>query len=472
MATLTHEQQSLVGAIVLTGMPAPGASLAGVVGIHFHRHTACQHRLVGNVAMQFGKGPLGGVPVRSSLLLRGLLPMPAFGAFTDVSQFFQADDAVWVLVHHAPTDLVVGSSFQPSLPSTNHYQSPGGGTGAFVLQPLAQSCIVVRFGSGLFAGIEGGAIVQLCGDRQVALPDIDTDHVLVGFGRRVCYLQFKGDEQVKLLAWLVIPQFGSSDVRGGSHESKMLLVARVGDNDSPIQGEDAHLLLWFQAVIPVGVVGERRGDVLGWLIEALVAFLGDTCLACSIVLLRLRPQGLVGSPDLAGDVTGHLGRQMIGSTYCCIRLLLQPFLVALLAMCKRVATHIVQGVAVRKTRFAQWLELGNRRMQFQFGGDHLLHSTNVQYFTENVKCGICEQFHPTQAPVKDSPFLKRPERWGFLARTADCLVERINQHLHGGCDRYIITRWIAPGATSTIEQSITEHSNHMERILCLPRQPI
>ena len=99
MTTLTLEEQSLVGAIVLTGMPAPGTRLAGVVGIHFHRHTACKHGLVGKVAVQFGKGPLRGVPIRSSLLLRGFLSMPAFGAFTDMGQVFQADDAVWVLVH-------------------------------------------------------------------------------------------------------------------------------------------------------------------------------------------------------------------------------------------------------------------------------------------------------------------------------------------------------------------------------------
>ena len=58
-------------------------------------------------------------------------------------------------------------------------------------------------------------------------------------------------------------------------------------------------------------------------------------------------------------------------------------------------------------------------MQFQLGGHHLLHRTNVQYFTENIKCGICEQFHPTQAPAKDSPFLPRRERRGLLARFVD-----------------------------------------------------
>ncbi len=416
MATLTHEQQPLVGAIVRTGMPAPGARLAGVVGIHFHRHTACKHCLVGNVAMQFGKGPLGGVPVHSSLLLRGFLSMPAFDAFTDMGQVFQADDAVGVLVDNATTDRVVGSLLQPSLPSTNHYQSPGGGTGAFVLQPLSQACIVVRFGSGLFAGIEGGAIVQLRGDRQIALSHIDAYHVLVRFGRGLCYLRLQRDEQIELLVWLVIPQFGGSDVRTLLHESKMLGIRRVGDNDSPIQGEDAHLLIWFQAVVPVVVIGERRGDILGWLIQALVALLGDARLTCRIVLLHLGPERLIGRPYLTGNITGHLGRQMKGGTHFCIRLPLQPFLVALLAMRKRVATHIVQGIPIGQLRFAQCLELGSRSMQFQLGGDHLLHRTSVPFFTENVKCGICEQIHPTKAHASDLPFLPKRERLELLAR--------------------------------------------------------
>jgi hypothetical protein len=91
-------------------------------------------------------------------------------------------------------------------------------------------------------------------------------------------------------------------------------------------------------------------------------------------------------------------------------------LVALLAMCKRVAAHIVEGIAVGQLRLAQDPELGRRRMQFQLGGQHLLHRPKVACFTESVKCGICEQFHPTHTPNKDSPFLPRRERRGLLAR--------------------------------------------------------
>ncbi len=121
MATLTDEEQALLRAIVLTGMSTPWACLAGVVCIDFHRHAVCQYRLVGDVAMQLSKRPPGGMSVRSPLLLCGFLPVLAFGVLTDVCQVFQAKNAVWVLVHHAPADLVVGRSFQPSLPSANDH---------------------------------------------------------------------------------------------------------------------------------------------------------------------------------------------------------------------------------------------------------------------------------------------------------------------------------------------------------------
>src|SRR5436309_900698 len=130
MATLADKEQAFLRAIVLTGMPTPGASLAGVVRIDFHCHTTCTHRFVGNIAMQLGKGPLRGMSVCSSLVPGGFLSLRAPGAFTDMGQVFQANDAVWVLVHNAPTDLMIGRLLQPSLPSANDHQFPGSRTGA------------------------------------------------------------------------------------------------------------------------------------------------------------------------------------------------------------------------------------------------------------------------------------------------------------------------------------------------------
>ena len=85
-------------------MTAQGACQAGVVRIDFHRHTPHTHRFVGKVAMQFSKSPLGGMPICSSLFPGCFLSMLAPGALTNMGQVFQADDAVWVLVHNAPTD--------------------------------------------------------------------------------------------------------------------------------------------------------------------------------------------------------------------------------------------------------------------------------------------------------------------------------------------------------------------------------
>jgi hypothetical protein len=120
---------------------------------------------------------------------------------------------VWVTVHNAATDLVVASLFQPSLSSRNHDKPSGGRTSAFLLQPLSQPCIVVSFGSDLFTGIKGCTIIKPRCDGQVALSHVNAYHALVGFWRWVCYLKLKGDEQVKLLAWFVIPELGRADMR-------------------------------------------------------------------------------------------------------------------------------------------------------------------------------------------------------------------------------------------------------------------
>jgi len=87
-----------------------------------------------------------------------------------------------VTVHNVAADGVVGRLFQPSLSPSNHDESSRGRTSAFMLQPLSQTRIMIRFGSHLFTGIEGSAIIQLGGDRQIALPYIHADHALLGSG--------------------------------------------------------------------------------------------------------------------------------------------------------------------------------------------------------------------------------------------------------------------------------------------------
>ena len=213
MATLTEKEQALIRAVRLRGIAAHRAGLAGVVGIDVDRHTATQSRFVGNVAVQFGKRPLRSMPVSTSLFLARCFALASFGSLPNVCQLFQADDAVWVRVHNAATDQVVAILFQPSLSPTDHDKPSCHGASAFLLQPFSQSAVVVGFGPDSLAGIEGRRIVGGRHDRQVALPHIDPHYLLMCFGCRVCDLYFQGHQQVELLAWLVIPEFGHSNVR-------------------------------------------------------------------------------------------------------------------------------------------------------------------------------------------------------------------------------------------------------------------
>jgi hypothetical protein len=133
VTTLTHKEQTVLGAICLGRIAAPGTRLAAVVGIDFHGHALMQQGFVGDVTMQFSEGPRGRMPIGLTLFLTRLLPTPALGTFTDMGQVLQTDETVWVLGNNAMTDLVVGISFQPSLPSAHHHQAAGSGTGAFLL---------------------------------------------------------------------------------------------------------------------------------------------------------------------------------------------------------------------------------------------------------------------------------------------------------------------------------------------------
>src|SRR2546428_1110549 len=105
----------------------------------------------------------------------------------------------------------------------------------------------------------------------------------------------KGDQQIELLAWLVIPELGGSNLCPMSDQFHMLVVPCVGDDDPSREGQDADLLLFLEAVIFAILVLDGGRNILGGLIQALIAFLGPACLAISRVVLDLAPQALVGS---------------------------------------------------------------------------------------------------------------------------------------------------------------------------------
>src|SRR6266566_109492 len=139
------------------------------------------------------------MPIGVALLLRGFLPMLALGTLTNVGQVLQTDDTVWVLGNNAMTDLVVSILFQPSLPSTNHHKAAGSGTGAFLLQPLSQSRIVIGFGTYCLARIEGCGIFRSCRYSQITLSNIHTNDTAMCLRCWRLYFKLKRDEQIELL---------------------------------------------------------------------------------------------------------------------------------------------------------------------------------------------------------------------------------------------------------------------------------
>ena len=131
-------------------------------------------------------------------------------------------------------------------------------------------------------------------------------------------------------------------------ECDMPAVTSIGNNHTPVQGEDTHLVLGLQAIIPMIVVGQRGRDILGRSIQSLVAFLGLACGTKSCVVLHLRPQDFIGGPDMAGNIAGHLSRQSILQADIVVASSLQGPATTHLAMLKGVAAHVVEGITVRQ----------------------------------------------------------------------------------------------------------------------------
>ena len=315
MALLADKEQALVGTVGIRDMSTHRAGFACVVCVYLDCHRPLQESLVGNIAVQFGKTPFGVGGIGTALLGRSLFASPSLCPFSDMGQVFQADEAMGVLLYDAFGDHMIGVLLQPSLSSDNRDESPGCRTSAFLLQTLSQSRIMVRFLDNALSRMKGTCSLGGRGHSQIAHADINTCHTGMGLWAWVCYLDLKRDEQVELLLGFVVPQLGRPKRCSCLDECHVFAIACVGHDHTAIQGQDAHLLLRLQAVVPMIVVGERWGDILGSCIQALVALLGLACSACSSVLLHLRPERLVGGSDLAGDVAGHLGRDAILQAY-------------------------------------------------------------------------------------------------------------------------------------------------------------
>src|SRR5260370_36939722 len=107
MTVLADEQESFVRPIGITGMSTPGARLTRIVGVYLDCHRPMQESLVGDHALQLGKGPFGVVRIGTPLLRARFLALLAFGSFTDVCQVFQAALAVGGSVDDAFRDHMI-----------------------------------------------------------------------------------------------------------------------------------------------------------------------------------------------------------------------------------------------------------------------------------------------------------------------------------------------------------------------------
>jgi hypothetical protein len=122
-----------------------------------------------------------------------------------------------------------------------------------VLQTLSQSRVMVGFGDDVLPAMETRLSLGIAGHGQVAHPDIHPDDTCVRVGSGVGHLDFQGDQQVELLAGLIIPEFGRPDRRAVLYQGRMVAIARVRNDHPACQGENAHLGIWLEAIIPVEV---------------------------------------------------------------------------------------------------------------------------------------------------------------------------------------------------------------------------
>ncbi len=268
---------------------------------------------------------------------------------------------------------MIGVGFQPSLSPGDHHQTAGRRASAFLLQALSQSRIMVGLGNQALPRMKTGLACGITAHGQVAHAHVYPDDARMRLRCRVGHLYRKRHQQVELLLGLVVAELGSPDGCALPNEGHVVVVACVGQDDPPGQGQDAHALVRLERVVMPQLVGQRRGDVLRRPVQSLVAFLGQPGCTKSGVLLDLRPQRLVGRSYLPRNGAGHLRRYLETGAYLAVGAVLQPDLVAHLAMFIRIGTHVVQRIAIGQLGLAQGLELLRRGLQLEFGDNGLLH---------------------------------------------------------------------------------------------------
>jgi hypothetical protein len=126
---------------------------------------------------------------------------------------------------------MVAVLLQPSLSPTYDDQASCRRTSAFLLPPLSQPGIVVCRRPNLLPSRERRPILRIRHHRQIPLADIYSHDARVALWRGNFYLQ--ADEQVELLAGLVVPELRRPELRAVLDKGDVLGVAWVGYDHSP-----------------------------------------------------------------------------------------------------------------------------------------------------------------------------------------------------------------------------------------------
>jgi hypothetical protein len=200
---------------------------------------------------------------------------------------------------------------------------------------------MIGFGDDTFPAMETGVSLRIAGNCQVPDTHVHPDHAALGSW--VGYVHFECDQQVELLARLVIPEFRCPDGGTVLKKDDVSGVARVGQNHSALKRQDAHPALRLETVVMPQLIFKRRGGIFRGSIQALVAFLRTSGFARRHILLDRGPEALVGGSHLPGNGAGHLRRYLVPQAYLAVGAVLQPDLVAHLAVFKGIVTHKVEA---------------------------------------------------------------------------------------------------------------------------------
>src|SRR5258708_3014833 len=283
------------------------------------------------------------MPIRFPLLLTGPLTMFPLRAFPDASQVFQSDEGAGMGVKNPLTDGVVRIQLEPSLSPGQLDTFSGGRASAFLPKSFLKSRHMVGALAYLLSAVELAAIIRGRHRGKVALAHVNAHNLGSRRGRWVGDLDLQGNQQVEALLALVIPELGRANGCPGMQQRHMFGIPLIGQNQAPDGSQDAHALARFQGIIAAITVGERGGNIPGGAIQALKALFGVALRSGFRVLVPLRPERLIGGPNLTRDIAGHLGRNPKQRPNVSIRRLLWPVCFARLAMLNSITTPGVQS---------------------------------------------------------------------------------------------------------------------------------